>query len=782
MAYNRQESRMTTASAPPGRMDSQQSTRKMDRFKRYMKTSVADFFGLGEDDPTKAPRWDNRRMRYRGHLGKLKDEYLKQDDELDGMISTADARMIRDPFRVPGGRASDSTSMRTALSSTSTFANSNLKQRRRKDSVMKMTMKGLATLAGAKKKFKAKQSLKGVRSIAPGSFGADIPFDDETNGYMPPTPLTGGDDSSLIDDVFYDELEYEFGDKLDNIKEESTRSRDGSFPTAPTIPDSAPSKGWRRPPPPALPDTPAVDVVDGIDFKALKKIPHQLLDSALQKHKRAVGQGIIGKFFHRSVRSDKVTRDVKKQIDEMDDHRPYFTYWVTFVQIVIFIVSVSVYGIAPIGIDTTDYYETVTMPNLAIQRVAHRERDNLWLGPRQADLIHLGAKYTPCMRFDENLNDALQLDVAEERNSACCVRNDGSGCAQMTKSRCSSILSTFEKWSYADGNPGPDNRTSGTVCGQDPRYCAKPVSVEPFLWPDDITKWPVCEEVNTPNVSLASTEIQHMSCEVVGHPCCHGIQGECIITTREHCDLIRGYYHDDKFLCSQVDCLSQICGMITFYNKGLPDQVYRLWTSLFLHGGLFHLIITIIFQWFIMRDVEKLSGAIRIAFVYLGSGIAGNLASSIFLPYQVEAGPSGSQFGILACLFVEVFQSWQMYKRPFVALLRLLIPVLFLFILGLLPWFDNWAHLFGFIFGLLIAFVFMPYLSFGKFDRKRKIIGIVISLCVTLILYVLLIILLYIIPIRDCEACQYFNCIPFTSDFCENMGVSIKRNSTYSNF
>lgn len=33
--------------------------------------------------------------------------------------------------------------------------------------------------------------------------------------------------------------------------------------------------------------------------------------------------------------------------------RPYFTYWVTFVQIVVFIVSLAVYGIAPIGISTT---------------------------------------------------------------------------------------------------------------------------------------------------------------------------------------------------------------------------------------------------------------------------------------------------------------------------------------------------------------------------------------------------------------------------------------------
>jgi membrane associated rhomboid family serine protease len=40
----------------------------------------------------------------------------------------------------------------------------------------------------------------------------------------------------------------------------------------------------------------------------------------------------------------------------------------------------------------------------------------------------------------------------------------------------------------------------------------------------------------------------------------------------------------------------------------------------------------------IMRDMEKLIGAIRMAIIYIGSGIAGNLASCTFLPYQVEVG------------------------------------------------------------------------------------------------------------------------------------------------
>lgn len=40
----------------------------------------------------------------------------------------------------------------------------------------------------------------------------------------------------------------------------------------------------------------------------------------------------------------------------------------------------------------------------------------------------------------------------------------------------------------------------------------------------------------------------------------------------------------------------------------------------------------------IMRDVEKLTGCIRMTIIYVGSGIAGNLASSTFLPYHVEVG------------------------------------------------------------------------------------------------------------------------------------------------
>lgn len=43
-----------------------------------------------------------------------------------------------------------------------------------------------------------------------------------------------------------------------------------------------------------------------------------------------------------------------------------------------------------------------------------------------------------------------------------------------------------------------------------------------------------------------------------------------------------------------------------------------------------------IFQVFVMRDLEKLAGSLRIAIIYFASGIAGSLSSAIFLPYHVE--------------------------------------------------------------------------------------------------------------------------------------------------
>lgn len=45
---------------------------------------------------------------------------------------------------------------------------------------------------------------------------------------------------------------------------------------------------------------------------------------------------------------------------------------------------------------------------------------------------------------------------------------------------------------------------------------------------------------------------------------------------------------------------------------------------------------SVLFQMTVLRDIEKLAGWLRISIIYMLSGITGNLASSIFLPYRAE--------------------------------------------------------------------------------------------------------------------------------------------------
>ena len=55
----------------------------------------------------------------------------------------------------------------------------------------------------------------------------------------------------------------------------------------------------------------------------------------------------------------------------------------------------------------------------------------------QEDLVHLGARYSMCMRNDTNLEDVLKDEKRAVRRSACCVQNDGSGCLQTSQDDCS---------------------------------------------------------------------------------------------------------------------------------------------------------------------------------------------------------------------------------------------------------------------------------------------------------------------------------------------------------
>ncbi|KAL7869003.1 hypothetical protein AOLI_G00129910 [Acnodon oligacanthus] len=486
------------------------------------------------------------------------------------------------------------------------------------------------------------------------------------------------------------------------------------------------------------------------------------------REKRPYGLGMVGRLTNRSYRK-RIDSYVKRQIEDMNDHRPFFTYWITFVHLLITILSVSIYGIAPVGFSQHETVDSVLRNKGVYENVKFVQQENFWVGPNSEALIHLGAKFSPCMRQDQQVHDLIQEKKEKERNSACCVRNDKSGCVQTSQEECSSTLAVWVKWPQHPSVPYLDGklRTYGSVCHQDPRTCLEPASVSPHEWPDDITKWPICTRYSTGN----HTNLPHIDCVITGRPCCIGTKGRCEITSREYCDFMKGYFHEEATLCSQVHCMDDVCGLLPFLNPEVPDQFYRLWLSLFLHAGILHCLVSVSFQMTILRDLEKLAGWLRISIIYILSGITGNLASAIFLPYRAEVGPAGSQFGILACLFVELFQSWQILARPWRAFLKLLCVVLFLFAFGLLPWIDNFAHICGFVSGFFLSFAFLPYISFGRMDMYRKRCQILLSLALFLGIFSGFVVLFYVYPLK-CEWCELLTCIPLTDKFCEKYDLN----------
>ncbi|XP_057698726.1 inactive rhomboid protein 2-like isoform X1 [Corythoichthys intestinalis] len=726
-----------------------------------IRKNTAQWFGVGEDCETKQQVWQRKSLRHCSHrYGKLKAQYREPDTATSieqSLESPTPHKMpkIVDPlargraFRYPEDIETRSpkapiTPGVTSLSSfTSQRSGYSRLPKRKRESVARMSIRAANNL------------LRGRSGLAGSLTGRSFP----RRSFVRPSWLDEDtvDSADMSESLFFSKVDVH--DELYSMADDVFESPPLSAAFAPCEqPDQKFSslKDASR-----TPRTPTAAQEKSHPRRG-RRIASQVKHFAFDNRKRDYGMGVVGKWLNRQYRRS-ISSAIQKQLDDFHSHRPYFTYWITFVHIVITLLSCCTYGFAPVGFAQHSKTALVLKNKGIYESVKYIQQQNFWIGPRSDDLIHLGAKFSPCIRQDKQIVQLIQKAKDLEKESGCCVQNDNSGCVQTFNSDCSETLATFIKW---NSEPVDIIRSSGAVCHQDPRICEEPASAEPHTWPDDITQWPVCTYPQKWN----HTGYRHMDCNIKGRPCCIGTKGRCEITTREYCSFMHGYFHEDATLCSQVHCLDDVCGLLPFLNPDVPDQFYRFWLSLFLHAGLLHCVVSVVFQMTILRDLEKLAGWVRISIIYIFSGITGNLASSLFLPYRAEVGPAGSQFGLLACLFVELFQGWQMLEEPWKAFLKLLGIVFFLFLCGLLPWIDNIAHIFGFLSGMLLSFAFLPYVTFGTFDKYRKRVLIVVSLLAYVGLFSSLIVWFYIYPI-NWHWLEHFTCLPFTSKFCEKYDI-----------
>lgn len=140
----------------------------------------------------------------------------------------------------------------------------------------------------------------------------------------------------------------------------------------------------------------------------------------------------------------------------------------------------------------------------------------------------------------------------------------------------------------------------------------------------------------------------------------------------------------------------------------LAGGYYRLFTSMFLHFGIVHLLYNMLCLITLGDELERLTGPVRYLIIYFGAGLAGNLLSLAWEmhmdEYAISAGASGAIFGVIGALFVIMLRLGVRSGR--MSAKRLGVVALLMIAQGFFePGTDNIAHIGGFLGGMLLAFI-----------------------------------------------------------------------------
>ncbi|MCM1307483.1 MAG: rhomboid family intramembrane serine protease [Butyrivibrio sp.] len=148
-------------------------------------------------------------------------------------------------------------------------------------------------------------------------------------------------------------------------------------------------------------------------------------------------------------------------------------------------------------------------------------------------------------------------------------------------------------------------------------------------------------------------------------------------------------------------------GGITADSLFNGHEVYRLFTSIFVHAGMRHIFNNMLVLFFIGNDLERAVGRIKYLIMYFGSGLVGGIVSQLYYRYSNEmytvcVGASGAIYGIMgAMLWVLVKNKGRVEN---IVLPRYIIGVVLSVFIGFTSkGVSQSAHIGGLIGGFLLA-------------------------------------------------------------------------------
>ena len=140
-------------------------------------------------------------------------------------------------------------------------------------------------------------------------------------------------------------------------------------------------------------------------------------------------------------------------------------------------------------------------------------------------------------------------------------------------------------------------------------------------------------------------------------------------------------------------------------------QFWRLFTNMFMHFGIRHLLGNMVYLGIVGYSIEKVAGHWRYLLIYMLSGVGASVVSAAYYYLSgqntVSAGASGAIYGLIgAAVYLLIKNRGRM--RPGMLWLRIGIILIFLFYSNFVTsGIDAVAHAAGFVFGILLSLAFI---------------------------------------------------------------------------
>ncbi|PNX72981.1 inactive rhomboid protein 1-like, partial [Trifolium pratense] len=195
-------------------------------------------------------------------------------------------------------------------------------------------------------------------------------------------------------------------------------------------------------------------------------------------------------------------------------------------------------------------------------------------------------------------------------------------------------------------------------------------------------------------------------------------------------------------------------------------QAWSLFSNIWLHEGLSQLITDTVTLLGVGIPLERKHGFVRVALLYLISGLGGSILSALFIETGVTVGASGALAGLtggsLSVIIIEYFML-HLDKG-----LDSLIAIVLMFAnvaATVLQHGDNFRNIGGSIIGFGFGFVIFSRPPVNRLRRSAVLIVIIVGLLAGMVM------LLKGVNLNDhCSWCHYLDCIPFPGWSCKYRG------------